>query len=506
MNSKTSLPTLTSSQQEVIDIVADKLFVEKCRWVRGLDLRRRLLAPDREGKRALIQQLVPDFLTLHGTAREDSYSLTPLGALSCKHAAAITELAQELRAFIVSLVDAPDFSSFTWEAVKPSVNRAKRPLVDDDFEVVSFVLFCIGAWAGSGSVGPSHREYTWMRPADPQLEDLLEVKDAPTLFARVQDHFRRQESAVSEAPTLTTAAAQDARITPWGYAALAGGALACAIALLIGLATSSGQSSAQIFYVLLVTLGITVGAFLFGAMKSHARMHGRTGYGAYDFGGPICALILTVIGGFQFSSPSQTFSVLVRASVNGKAPSAALLSVSDALIAGSIRPDGIIRFDAIPSRHLGEGASMEIALGPCRLRAPLGALRLGTIDAPSAQKPDCDLPSSAPAGSESQKEAADSRSPSVTDSKASDYEVTPGPPCAAGSLECQPPTVCSSDHRDAGGQPRCVRVWRRGPEAPVWVWKSGEHCGAPADKPCPAPGICDPRFSHCAIPTVREYF
>ena len=89
------------------------------------------------------------------------------------------------------------------------------------------------------------------------------------------------------------------KIDPWGYAGLAGCAFAGVIALLIALTTSSGRSNAQIFYVLLIALGLASAAFLFGAMRSYARMKGKTNYGAYELGGPICVLVLVVLGGFQ---------------------------------------------------------------------------------------------------------------------------------------------------------------------------------------------------------------
>jgi hypothetical protein len=88
---------------------------------------------------------------------------------------------------------------------------------------------------------------------------------------------------------------------------------------------------------------------------------------------------------------------------------------------------------------------------------------------------------------------------------ADNYDVSPGPPCNA-ALECDWPTVCSSNHKDAIGQPRCVRVWKPGADAPVQTWKNGDSCIKPTDPACPPPGICNPKFGDCAIPTVRETY
>lgn len=66
----------------------------------------------------------------------------------------------------------------------------------------------------------------------------------------------------------------------------------------------------KIFYILLIPLGFSAAAFLFGALKSYAHYSGKHIHGTLELGGPIIVFILTVIGGFKLVSKSTPFDYL----------------------------------------------------------------------------------------------------------------------------------------------------------------------------------------------------
>ena len=59
------------------------------------------------------------------------------------------------------------------------------------------------------------------------------------------------------------------------------------------------------YYVVLLALGLSAAAFLFGVLQSSARYRGETGWGALELGGPIVGAALVVVGGF-FLVPNPT--------------------------------------------------------------------------------------------------------------------------------------------------------------------------------------------------------
>jgi hypothetical protein len=67
----------------------------------------------------------------------------------------------------------------------------------------------------------------------------------------------------------------------------------------------------NVFYVVLLPLGLSASAFLFGVMGSYARYRGRVLGGALELGGPFVGFALVVIGGFVLIPNPSAFSVTV---------------------------------------------------------------------------------------------------------------------------------------------------------------------------------------------------
>lgn len=66
-----------------------------------------------------------------------------------------------------------------------------------------------------------------------------------------------------------------------------------------------------IYFVILFPLGLAAAAFLFGAMRSHAKYSGKISYGTLELGGPVVVFAMVVLGG-MLANKAATFSLVVR--------------------------------------------------------------------------------------------------------------------------------------------------------------------------------------------------
>jgi hypothetical protein len=100
----------------------------------------------------------------------------------------------------------------------------------------------------------------------------------------------------------------------------------------------------KFYYLILIPLGLSVAAFLFGAMKSYAWYTGEGFGGKLELGGPIVACAMVVIGGFWLVPDVATFPVTVY-------------------VHGESGPDNIV---------LKSTCYVLLDLGPDRRREPIG--------------------------------------------------------------------------------------------------------------------------------------
>ncbi|MBL7187041.1 MAG: carboxypeptidase regulatory-like domain-containing protein [Phycisphaerae bacterium] len=109
-------------------------------------------------------------------------------------------------------------------------------------------------------------------------------------------------------------------LTQWGrtvlYAAISLGSFLCALLLLVLLLWKADKLTAlgltgNLYYLILLPLGLSVAAFLFGTMKSYARYTGKHLGGTLVLGGPIVAVAMVVIGGFCLVPDVTTFPLTV---------------------------------------------------------------------------------------------------------------------------------------------------------------------------------------------------
>lgn len=67
----------------------------------------------------------------------------------------------------------------------------------------------------------------------------------------------------------------------------------------------------NLYYLVLLPLGLSVAAFLFGALRSYARYRGKQFGGVVELGGPVVAFVIVLILGFSLPAPALPFSLTV---------------------------------------------------------------------------------------------------------------------------------------------------------------------------------------------------
>ncbi len=68
----------------------------------------------------------------------------------------------------------------------------------------------------------------------------------------------------------------------------------------------------NLYYIVLLPLGLAVAGFLFGVFRSYAHYKGKQLGGTLELGGPIVGFVLVVIGGFYLPKPApESFDVTV---------------------------------------------------------------------------------------------------------------------------------------------------------------------------------------------------
>lgn len=136
---------------------------------------------------------------------------------------------------------------------------------------------------------------------------------------REDPDFKEIKSARKSSGKTTPSSEQP--MAPWSYAAMALVGLAIGIGLLLfyvyrvpKLVESGVQN--QVFYLLLIPWSLGSAAFLFGAMRSYARLTRRHFGSALELGGPVVLFCLVVAGGFKLVPPPpekpETFDLTVR--------------------------------------------------------------------------------------------------------------------------------------------------------------------------------------------------
>ena len=173
-------------------------------------------------------------------------------------------------------------------------------------------------------------------------------------------------------------AARQQGLSAWGYAILSGAGLLIAIALLfvfIKAIPTLSQYGIQgnIFYVLLVPLGLSTAAFTFGAMRSYAQFKGHVFSGTVEAGGPFVAAVLVVIGGFQLTKQPESFQVVARLeTLEGRPVTEGYLTIfyGNASNRQPVAANGTANFNDIPSAYRATGTKVRLESSRYELNSP----------------------------------------------------------------------------------------------------------------------------------------
>jgi hypothetical protein len=156
------------------------------------------------------------------------------------------------------------------------------------------------------------------------------------------------------------------------YATIAAGCFAaslCTLSLLLTQARKFIQLGfvGNLYYVLLVPLGLSVAAFLFGVLRSYAGYVGHSEGRSLELGGPIVAFLLVVVLGFRLVPDAQPFDVTVFVHGEGGPQDVILRNSGNVLIdlAGdrrreSIDDQGRAFFTGIPAAFRGQSVAVAI--------------------------------------------------------------------------------------------------------------------------------------------------
>jgi len=112
----------------------------------------------------------------------------------------------------------------------------------------------------------------------------------------------------------------------------------------------------QVFYLLLLPWALSCAAFLFGAMKSYARLTYQHLGNALALGGPVVLFCLVLVGGFKLVPPApETFDLAVRAHSKDTplVTSGQVTLGLPGLPHANIGPDGEANFKGISARFKG---------------------------------------------------------------------------------------------------------------------------------------------------------
>src|SRR5690606_39677305 len=99
------------------------------------------------------------------------------------------------------------------------------------------------------------------------------------------------------------------------YAYISAAAFVCALlvaALFIAFSDRLAFITNAVYFVVLLPLALAAAAFLFGAMRSHARYRGTVIKGNLELGGPVVIFCLVMLGGLLLANPQATGSLTVR--------------------------------------------------------------------------------------------------------------------------------------------------------------------------------------------------
>ncbi|MBA3543040.1 MAG: TIR domain-containing protein [Chthoniobacterales bacterium] len=178
-------------------------------------------------------------------------------------------------------------------------------------------------------------------------------------------------------PSNSKQIARAARPTPWEkmapFAVLSFASFLCGVGLLILMLWNAERLvslglAGNLYYIVLLPLGLAVAGFLFGVFRSYARYTGKQFGGNLELGGPIVGFAMIVIGGFYLPKPApESFDVTVL--VHGQKGSHDLVLRNSGMVWMTLGSDrryekvgdkGQADFKNVPARFRGQGVPISV--------------------------------------------------------------------------------------------------------------------------------------------------
>jgi hypothetical protein len=152
------------------------------------------------------------------------------------------------------------------------------------------------------------------------------------------------------------------------FAALSAGGFSCALVLLVLFIWKADKLASlglagNFYYIILLPLGLSVAAFLFGALRAYGSYKGKLFGGVLELGGPAVGFFLILVLGFQLPPPATNFPLTVY--VHGssgtqdlvlRGTGAVLLDTGGLRRASAIDANGEAIFTEIPANFRGQEA------------------------------------------------------------------------------------------------------------------------------------------------------
>lgn len=215
--------------------------------------------------------------------------------------------------------------------------------------------------------------------------DETHVSSELRLLALQREHASHPERPKPAPPAaLRGRSTQTNPVGPWGYVSLTGLGLLASMAMLVLLIRYSPSLAAdgtldRIFYLMLVVLGLSAGAFFFGAMRSYATFIGKVLNGTLELGGPLVVAVLVIVGGFVLAPSASTFDITVRVNDERGMPITdgnLVLYVGTDTRTAPVNANGEADFKEIPGKFRQTTSRLRLASNEYRLAEPLAEYRL----------------------------------------------------------------------------------------------------------------------------------
>jgi hypothetical protein len=139
----------------------------------------------------------------------------------------------------------------------------------------------------------------------------------------------------------------------------------------------------NLYYLVLLPMGLGAAGFLFGVVRSYARYRGKHLRGMWELGGPIVAFLLVVILGFVLVIPVTTFPLTVYVHGEGGPQDLVLRNSGDVLLdlggdrrRQPIGAEGQAYFPAIPPTFRGQEVPLGVESAAFELSDPKQKRRL----------------------------------------------------------------------------------------------------------------------------------